>query len=77
MRKQCKPLFERLQSNPPPWTSIYTSIVQDIKKHVKTLPCLGISTPSAFKIVETDASDIGFGGILKQKITPTSPEQIV
>jgi len=77
LRKQCKPLFERLQSNPPPWTSIHTSIVQDIKKHVKTLPCLGISTPSAFKIVETDAFDIGFGGILKQKIIPTSPEQIV
>ena len=77
LRKQCKPLFERLQSNPSPWTSIHTSIVQDIKKYVKTLPCLGISNPLAFKIVETDASEIGFGGILKQKLTPTSREQIV
>ena len=77
MRKQCKPLFERLQSNPPPWISIHTSIVQDIKKHVKTLPCLSIFTPSAFKIVETNASDIGFGGILKQKVNSDSPEQIV
>ena len=31
----------------------------------------------AFKIVETDASDIGYGGILKQRISPESPKQIV
>ena len=77
LRKQCKPLFERLQSNPPPWTLEHTSIVQNVKKHVKTLPCLGLSTPNSFKIIETDASDIGYGGILKQKINPHSPEQIV
>jgi hypothetical protein len=41
------------------------------------LPCLGIPTINSFKIVETDASDIGYGGILKQKISPDSPEQIV
>jgi len=28
-------------------------------------------------IVETDASDIGYGGILKQKISPQDPEQLV
>ena len=77
LRKQCKPLFERLQNNPSPWTNIHTSIVQDIKKYVKTLPCLGIANPSAYKIVETDASDIGFGGILKQRLTPNSQEEIV
>jgi hypothetical protein len=27
LRKQCKPLFDRLQKNPPPWISIHTSIV--------------------------------------------------
>jgi hypothetical protein len=27
LRKQCKPLFDRLQTNPPPWTSVHTSIV--------------------------------------------------
>jgi hypothetical protein len=41
------------------------------------LPCLGIPTINSFKIVETNASDIGYGGILKQKISPDSPEQIV
>ena len=77
LRKQCKPLFDRLQSNPPSWTSVHTSIVQDIKKYVKTLPSLGIPTINSFKIVETDASDIGCGGILKQKINPDSPEKII
>jgi hypothetical protein len=41
------------------------------------LPCLGIPTINSFKIVETDASDIGYGSILKQKISPDSSEQIV
>jgi hypothetical protein len=77
LRKQCKPLFDRLQKNPPPWTSVHTSIVQNIKKYVKTLPCLDIPTINSFKIVEIDASDIRYDGILKQKINPDSPEQIV
>jgi hypothetical protein len=77
LRKQCKPLFDRLQTNPPSWTSVHTSIVQDIKKYVKTLPCLGIPTINSFKIVETNASDIGYGGILKQRISPDSSKQIV
>ena len=77
MRKRCKPLFDQLKTNPPPWSDVYTSLVKQIKSHVKTLPCLGIPTVGAFKIVETDASDIGYGGILKQRISPESPEQIV
>ena len=77
MRKQCKPLFDRLKSNPSPWSDVHTSLVKQIKSHVKTLPFLGILTVGAFKIVETDASDIGYGGILKQKVSPGSPKQIV
>ena len=77
MRKQCKPLFDRLQNNPPPWTDIHNSLVKQIKSHVKTLPCLGIPTVNAFKIVETDAFDIGYGGILKQCVSLDSFEQIV
>ncbi|XP_008233166.1 PREDICTED: uncharacterized protein LOC103332224 [Prunus mume] len=73
LRKQCKPLFDRLQSNPPPWSNIHTEVVKQIKAHVKTLPCLGIPSVDFFKIVETDASDIGYGGILKQKACPNSP----
>ena len=77
MRKQCKPLFDRLQNNPPPWTDIHNSLVKQIKSHVKTLPCLGIPTVNAFKIVKTDASDISYGGILKQRVSPSSSKQIV
>ena len=77
MRKQCKPLFDRLQNNPPPWSNVHTSLVKQIKSHVKTLPCLGISIVDAFKIIETDATDIGYGGILKQRIFQESSEQIV
>ncbi|CAL9001837.1 unnamed protein product, partial [Prunus brigantina] len=29
------------------------------------------------QVVETDASDIGYGGILKQRVSPNSPEQII
>ncbi|XP_050106092.1 uncharacterized protein LOC126585669 isoform X2 [Malus sylvestris] len=74
MRQQCKPLFDRLKENPPAWSTIHTSIVKQIKNHVKTLPCLGIPTPNSFKIVETDASDVGYGGILKQQTSSRSPE---
>ena len=77
MRKQCKPLFDRLKSNPPLWSKVHTSLVQQIKSHVKTLPCLGIPTIGAFKIVETNASDIGYGGILKERVSSESPKQIV
>ena len=35
-RKQCKPLFDRLKSNPPPWSDVHTSLVKQIKSHVKT-----------------------------------------
>ena len=77
MRKQCKPLFDQLKSNPPPWSDVHTSFVKQIKSHVKTLPCLGIPTVGAFKIVETDASDIGYSDILKQRVSPRSTEQIV
>jgi hypothetical protein len=28
LRKKCKPLFDRLQTNPPPWTNVHTSVVK-------------------------------------------------
>ena len=66
-----------MQNNPLPWTDVHTSIVKQIKVHVKTLPWLGIPSNIAFKFVKTDASEIGFGGILKQCVSPGSSEQIV
>ena len=44
-----------------------TQIVRKIKGQIKILPCLYLADPKLFKIVETNASDIGYGGILKQK----------
>jgi hypothetical protein len=58
-------------------TFILHSLVREIKIHVKTLPCLGIPFDNAFKIVEIDTSEIGFGGILKQVVSLGSPKQIV
>jgi len=62
-----KPLHDRLKKSPPSWTSIHANVIKEIKLKVKDLPCLSLHDPYAFKIVETDASDIGYGGILKQK----------
>uniref|UniRef100_A0A151UGQ5 Polyprotein n=1 Tax=Cajanus cajan TaxID=3821 RepID=A0A151UGQ5_CAJCA len=53
--------------NPNPWNNDKTEIV-------KRLPCLGIPDPEAYLIVETDASNLGYGGILKQNFL--SKEQI-
>ncbi|KAL6326035.1 hypothetical protein AAG906_038527 [Vitis piasezkii] len=50
-----------------PWNEDHTKIVKIVKSRVKTLPCLALADHKAFKIVETDASNIGFGGILKQR----------
>ena len=77
LRIKCKPLFDRLRNNPPSWTDTHTNLVKEIKFYVKTLSCLGIPFPDSFKIIQTDASEFGFGGILLQKTHSDSPEQIV
>ena len=45
-----------------------------VKQIVKSLPCLGTPDPEASLIVETDASDLGYGGILKQ-VNPESSKE--
>ena len=71
----CAPLRQRLKTNHVTWTAEHTKIVRAIKIKTKTLPCLCIADPDTFKIVETDTSEIGNGGILKQKID--NKEQLV
>lgn len=44
---------------------------------VRSLPCLGIPRPGASMIVETNASDVGYGGILKQKLNGETNDQLV
>ena len=68
LRHLCAPLYSRLRKNPVSWTKEHTQIVQQVKARVKSLPCLNIPNPAAYMIVETDASDIGYRGILKQKL---------
>jgi len=70
-----KPLHDRLKKDHLPWIDVHTNVIKIIKGGVKDLPCLYLRIPQAFKTVETDASDIGYGGILKQKIS--SKEQII
>ncbi|KAL4187415.1 hypothetical protein AMTRI_Chr09g18880 [Amborella trichopoda] len=70
-----KPLYDRLKKNPPRWTNIHTEAVKKLKMESKELPCLSLSDPDGFKIIECDASDLGLGGILKQKLNNT--EQLV
>ena len=73
LRQICAP---RLRKNSKPWSAQHTQTIQQVKQRVQSLPCLGIPHPNAFMIVETDASDIGYGGILKQKLE-TQNEQLV
>ncbi|GAV64389.1 hypothetical protein CFOL_v3_07907, partial [Cephalotus follicularis] len=64
-----------LTKTPPPWTNEHTQLIKQIKLYAKEIPCLHIASPSTFKIIETDASDIGYGGILKKLIN--NKEQLV
>ena len=77
LRKICRPLYKRLEKKPPTSTKKHTMIIKQIKKYVKQLPCIVIPSPNTFKIVETDNSDIGYGGILKQVAKNDTKEQIV
>jgi hypothetical protein len=70
-----KPLHDRLKTNPIPWSDLHTNLVKQIKKQVQTIPLLHLANPLAPKIVETDASDLGYGGILKQ--LQDNKEQII
>ena len=76
LRQLCAPLYNRLRKNPTPWSLLHTQIIRQVKQRVQSLPCLGLPHPYAFMIVETDASDIGYGGILKQKLE-SQKEQLV
>ncbi|KAL4199205.1 hypothetical protein AMTRI_Chr03g143760 [Amborella trichopoda] len=66
-----KPLYDRLKKNPPKWTNEHIQAVQKIKLKAKELPCLTLTQPNTFKIIECDASELGLGGILKQRINTT------
>ncbi|KAG6717880.1 hypothetical protein I3842_04G122300 [Carya illinoinensis] len=64
-----KAILHNGHKNILPWS-------KKLKKYVQTLPCLGIPSSDSFKIIETNASNIGYEGILKQKLRLESLEQI-
>ncbi|KAA0066381.1 Enzymatic polyprotein [Cucumis melo var. makuwa] len=68
LRSICLPLYDRLKKNPKPWTYEHTRAVQSIKYLAKSIPCLSLVDEQAKLIIDTDASDIGYGGILKQEL---------
>lgn len=59
-------LTQRLKKNPTAWTKSHIEAVKRIKIKIKHLSCLNQADPALFKIVEIDALDKGYGGILKQ-----------
>ena len=59
--------YLRIRKNTPAWTENHTNLVKEIKQRVKYLPCINILHPNALLIVESDASNIGYGDILKQE----------
>ncbi|XP_059284734.1 uncharacterized protein LOC132038027 [Lycium ferocissimum] len=74
LAKDTSILYDRLKKNPKPWTDAHTQAVQKIKRKVNNLPCLTLANPNWQKIIETDASDIGYGGILKQ-LSPNDKQE--
>ncbi|RVW39314.1 polyprotein [Vitis vinifera] len=73
----CAPLRQRLKKNPVPWNEDHTKIVKIVKSRVKTLPCLALADHKAFKIVETDASDIAYESIQACQMMEELLEQVM
>ncbi len=66
IRILCQPLYDRLKKNLAPWIDKHIEIVRLVKQKIHYLLYLQIPHLDASLIIETDASDIGYGGILKQ-----------
>ena len=78
LSRDLAPLYDRLKKDhKTPWTQAHTDLVKLIKNRVQTLPCTSLANPNWLKIVETDASNIGYGGILKQVNPHTKTECLI
>jgi hypothetical protein len=69
-------LNNRLQKDPSPWTEAHTQAVRNIKAKVRHMPILHVANEQYLKIVESDASNIGWGAVLKQK-APNGKEEVI
>ena len=61
-----QPLHDHLKKIHFAWIDDHTRIIRSVKNQVKCLPCLHILDHFAYEVVEMDAFDIRYGGILKQ-----------
>ncbi|KAG4944306.1 hypothetical protein JHK85_048952 [Glycine max] len=68
--------FWQIQIQESDRSDIHTQTVKDIKLKVQSIKCLYLPIRQAFKIVEIDASDIGYGGILKQRNISRAPQTL-
>ena len=75
-RQECSILFDRLKKNPQAWTDAHTKKIRYLKEKIHFLPCLCLPHPKAIMIVETGASELGYGGILKQRMDNSIEELI-
>ncbi|KAG5590219.1 hypothetical protein H5410_040733 [Solanum commersonii] len=65
LSRDLAPLYDMLKKDhKKPWTNSLTDLVKTIKERIKSLPCLTLANPAWQKIVETDASNIGYGDLV-------------
>lgn len=69
-------LNNRLNKELGPWIDEHTRAVQKIKSKVRHLPILHVANDNFLKIVESDASNLGWGAVLKQKNNKDEEEVI-
>ncbi|KAI9074667.1 hypothetical protein K1719_043383 [Acacia pycnantha] len=81
-KKEIQDLLDKKLIRPSrsPWSyaAFYVNKNAEIERGtprlVKELPCLNLPVPSAFKIVETDASELGYGGSSTPKPESSTPK---
>jgi DNA-binding transcriptional ArsR family regulator len=66
MSRITKSLNDKLRKNIVSWLDEHNKIIRQIKKQIKKIHYPHIANPLAPKIVETNASELGYEGILKQ-----------
>lgn len=49
-----------------PWTNVHNKVVKNIKQKIKNILCSSLPHPTSLKIVETNAFDLEYDGLLMQ-----------
>jgi hypothetical protein len=73
-RKKCKPLLIDFKQALLRGLILILPLSKKLSSMSRNCPVFDIPTIDSFKIVETDASDIGYGGILKQQVHSNQPD---